>query len=119
MARKTVKSYPVKVKNSSRVILITFLIFILIGFLLRFDVIAGAVSKVTGIPEETLQNFGGHLVLGAIGFTLVYAGIVAFSVPLLGALLVIAGAALLIYEAVQIFNSMNPNKPIKGLKNFL
>lgn len=109
------KTFTVRPGKTGRFIVALFLVLFFIAFLLRFDAISQAVAKLTGTDSNKIQSWAGHFMLFTIGLGILWAGLVLVSVPLIGTLLILAGAVMLIYEAVRIFNSLMPGQ-IKGIK---
>lgn len=110
------KTYTSKMRKTGKFILTFFIILFLLGFLLRFDVFAGAAAKVTPWDKEQIQSFAGHVMLISLGLILVQVGLTFSAVPFVGVGLATVGAALLIFEAIRLWNANRPAQKIEGLK---
>lgn len=113
MARKRAKNWQLKVKESSRKWLSFLLVVFLIAFLLRFEVVAELVGGLTGIEPQKIQDVAGSIAMVTMGTILIVAGSIV-AVPFVAPALIIAGSALVIWEAVRIFNRRSSKGKIEG-----
>lgn len=122
--KKVTQNWAIKVRERSRRILSVLLVIAFVAFLLKFRVIQKAVSTVTGIPEKDLGRWSTNMLLLFGGASLIYAGAM-LAIPVVGQLILIAGAAIALIAIVRIYNDMYGDKykggkiegtgPIEGL----
>lgn len=69
-----------------------------LALLLSFKKVSDAVEDVVNVPTDVIQYWARIILGGAVGLFLIYSGIVAMPVPILGASLMVVGVAVLGYS---------------------
>lgn len=76
---------------------------ILFAFLLTFDAIAAPVAKVFKAPVQAVVNTAKTILFAGIGVFLIYSGVMALAVPVVGVALIAVGAGLLFLAIKPLF----------------
>jgi heme A synthase len=94
-----------------KVILYVLVILLVIAFLLRFDGVAGMVSKLTGVSVEAIQTTASQVFYGTLGGICIWVGgplLIAGSV-FLGGALVLVGIAMIGMALWDRFSTKKPD----------
>lgn len=96
-------------KKASKWIIGGLAFIILLCLLMAFEPVAAQVSKVTTYPVSVIQNTARTVLFIALGAFLIYTGVAALAVPVVGVILIVSGLALVAMALYPFFSK--PKQP--------